>query len=63
MFQLNISSIIQVYQSQQENLKSTIWPQAYQNIYANGYALYDSTVGIIIFPDTPCPLFHEYARI
>lgn len=57
------SSIIQVYQSQQENLKSTIWPQAYQNIYANGYALYDSTVGIIIFPDTPAPtLFHEYAH-
>ena len=24
------SSIIQVYQSEQENLKSTIWPQAYQ---------------------------------
>ena len=57
------SSIIQVYQSEQENLKSTIWPQAYQNIYANGYALYDSTVGIIIFPDTPAPtLFHEYAH-
>ena len=57
------SSIIQVYQSQQENLKSTIWPQAYQQIYANGYALYDSSVGVIIFPDTPSPtLFHEYAH-
>ena len=57
------SSIIQVYQSQQENLKSTIWPQVYQQIYANGYALYDSSVGVIIFPDTPAPtLFHEYAH-
>ena len=37
--------------------------QAYQNIYLNGYALYDSTVGIIIFPDTLAPtLFHEYAH-
>ena len=57
------SSIIQVYQSQQENLKSTIWPQAYQQIYADGYALYDNSVGVIIFPDTPAPtLFHEYAH-
>ena len=50
---LNYSSL----SDQQENLKST--PQALQNIY-NGYALYDSTVGIIIFPDTPSTLFHEY---
>ena len=57
------SSIIQVYQSQQENLKSTIWPQAYRQIYAEGYALYDNSVGVIIFPDTPAPtLFHEYAH-
>jgi uncharacterized repeat protein (TIGR02543 family) len=57
------SSIIQVYQSQQENLKSTIWPQAYQQIYADGYALYDNTVGVIIFPSTGVQtLFHEYAH-
>ena len=57
------SSIIQVYQSQQENLKSTIWPQAYQQIYADGYALYDNSVGVVIFPDTPATtLFHEYAH-
>ena len=57
------SSIIQVYQSQQENLKTTLWPQTYQQIYSNGYSEYDSEVGIITYPNVDeTTLFHEYAH-
>lgn len=57
------SSIIQVYQSQQENLKTTIWPQAYQQIYSGGYSEYDNEVGVVTYPNVDEPtLFHEYAH-